>query len=420
MDAPIKAMEDLDAYRLRAREWLAGNMPLLNPDAPPFNSMNVSAEDAARAKVLQQKLHAGGFAGIGFPTEYGGQGLTREHQRVFTEESRPYEMPFVFNTPTLTIIAPTILEMGTEEQKVRYISAMIRGEELWVQFMSEPSGGSDMASATTSAIFDGQNYLLNGSKIWSSYAYFSDYAICLARTDWDQIKHRGLSMFIVKIHQPGITVTQIRQADGAKEFCQEFFDDVPLPPEDMVGEINTGWTVAQRLLFHERASTGGSSPYGSGTTGGLKVSIDDLVELARKVGKTEDYATRQLLAEAQVLQMVQTQMIPRVVKGMEAGVLSPSGGALLRLFGSSFSVRRASIAFDIAGTDAVAWGSESKKAGAVGAAYVFRQSRALGGGSAEIQRNIISERILNMPREPASDTGVPFKDVRRNKGFSKD
>jgi alkylation response protein AidB-like acyl-CoA dehydrogenase len=407
--------ESVEAFRLRARDWLARNMPRLEEGAPPFNSMNVSAADAARAKELQQKLFAGGFSGLCFPVEYGGQGLTREHQQAFTEETRCYEMPFLFNTPTLTIIAPTLLEFGTEEQKRKHVSAIIRGEELWVQFMSEPSAGSDMASAITSATWDGKNYLLNGSKIWSSYAYFSDYAICLARTDWGAIKHRGLSMFIVKIHQPGITVTQIRQADGAKEFCQEFFDNVPLPADSLVGERNDGWSVAQRLLFHERSSTGGSSPFASGTSGGLRVSIDDLVELATKQNKLDDPATRQLLGEAQVLQTVQGQLIGRVVAGIEQGRLPPTGGALLRLFGSQFSIRRNSIAFEIADTEAVAWDDEKGFAGAVGSAFIFRQSRALGGGSAEIQRNIISERILGMPREAAADLGIPFKDVRRSR-----
>ena len=190
-------------------------------------------------------------------------------------------MPLLFNTPTLTIIAPTILDMGTEAQKRRHLPAMIRGDELWVQFMSEPSGGSDLAGVITSAVFDGANYVLNGSKIWSSYAYFSDYAICLARTDWDAVKHRGLTMFTMKIHQPGITVNRIRQSDGNVEFCQEFFDDLAVAPEQVLGKVNDGWSVAQRLLFHERSATGGSSPYASGTAGRRRENIDDLVRLAR-------------------------------------------------------------------------------------------------------------------------------------------
>ncbi len=281
-------MESLQAFRQRARTWLAANLPRLPEDAPPWNAMNVEEDDATRARVLQKRLFEAGFAGLCFPREYGGQGLPRTYQKTFTEESRPYEMPLLFNTPTLTIIAPTILDSGSEAQKREHLSAMIRGDELWVQFMSEPSGGSDLAGVITSARFDGTNYLLNGSKIWSSYAYFSDYAICLARTDWDAIKHRGLTMFMLGIHQPGVTVKRIRQSDGAVEFCQEFFEDVPVAPEQVIGKVNDGWSVAQRLLFHERSATGGSSPYASGAANRRRESIDDLIDLARSRGCLND------------------------------------------------------------------------------------------------------------------------------------
>jgi alkylation response protein AidB-like acyl-CoA dehydrogenase len=411
-DRPDK-VEDVESFRLRAHAWLADNVPRLSADAPPWNAMNVSEHDAARARVLQRRLCDGGFAGLCFPREYGGQGLTREHQQAFTEESRAYEMPLLFNTPTLTIIAPTLLEMGTEAQKRRHLPAMIRGDELWVQFISEPSGGSDMAAAITSAKWDGRCWRLNGSKIWSSYAYFSDYAICLARTDWDQIKHRGLTMFIVKIHQPGIAVNRIRQSDGAMEFCQEFFDDVPLPPDSVIGEVNDGWTVAQRLLIHERSSTGGSSPYASGTAGRRRETIDDLIELARRTETAHEKRTQELLADAFVLQTVHAQLTERVIAGIGSEALPDQAGALLRLFGGTFAVRRANIGVEIAGTGAVTWEPGAEHTAAFGTGYVFRQASCLGGGSTEMQRNIISERLLGMPREPAADRGVPFREARR-------
>lgn len=406
-------METLEAFRQQARAWLSDNLPRLPPDAEPWNAMRVDPGDADRARELQKTLFDAGFAGLCFPREYGGRGLPREYQAVFTEESRPYEMPLLFNTPTLTIIAPTILDMGTEEQKRRHLPAMIRGDELWVQFMSEPSGGSDLAGVITSAVFDGANYVLNGSKIWSSYAYFSDYAICLARTDWDAVKHRGLTMFMMKIHQPGITVNRIRQSDGNIEFCQEFFDDLAVPRENVIGEVNDGWTVAQRLLFHERSATGGSSPYASGTAGRRREDIDDLVRLARDAGRSDDPHIRELLAEVQVLQTVQGQTAERVVAGIAAKALPATAGAMLRLFTGLNGLRRNDIAFEIANTDAVAWDARESD-GDPGKAYIFRQAWCLGGGSTEMQRNIISERVLGMPREPAADRGIPFKDVRRN------
>lgn len=407
-------MESVNEFRLRARDWLAANMPKLPDGAAPWDAMNVNPDDAARAKALQRRLFEGGFAGLCYPSEYGGKGLTREHQAAFTEESRRYEMPLLFNVPTLAIVGPTILDAGSEEQKRRHLPAMIRGDELWVQFMSEPSGGSDLAGAITSAKFDGDNYLLNGSKIWSSYAYFSDYAICLARTDWDAIKHRGLTMFIVKIHQPGIQVNRIRQSDGGLEFCQEFFDDVPIAPENVLGQVNDGWTVAQRLLFHERSATGGSSPYSSGTAGRRRDNIDDLLKLARSLGLADDPHVRDLLADARVQQTVQGQTARRVVDGIAAEALPATAGAILRLGSALFTARRADIAFEIAGARAVAWSGDEDAAAGVGGSYVFRQSACLGGGSTEMQRNIISERVLGMPREPAADRGIPFREVRRN------
>lgn len=406
-------MEPLEEFRQRSRAWLADNMRRLPPDAAPWNAMRVDDGDAERAKELQGKLFEAGFAGLCFPKEYGGQGLPRAYQKAFTEESRPYEMPLLFNTPTLTIIAPTILDMGSEAQKRRHLPAMIRGDELWVQFMSEPSGGSDLAGVITSARFDGANYRLNGSKIWSSYAYFSDYAICLARTDWDAVKHQGLTMFIVKIHQPGVTVNRIRQSDGNVEFCQEFFDDVPLAPESVIGKVNDGWTVGQRLLFHERSATGGSSPYASGTAGRRTETIDDLVNLARAAGRLDEPHVRERLAEIYMLQAVQGQATERVVAGIAADAMPATSGALLRLFTALNSVRRSSVAMEIADADAVVWDAR-ESSGETGKGYIFRQSACLGGGSTEMQRNIISERVLGMPREPAADRGIPFKDVRRN------
>ena len=168
----------------------------------------------------------------------------------------------------MSILAPTLLDFGTEEQKRRHIPAILRGDELWVQFLSEPTGGSDLAGLVTRADRDGDVFVLNGSKIWSSGAFRSDYALCLARTDWHVPKHRGLTMFIVKIHQPGIEVQQIKMVNGTAEFCQEFFDDVAIPAADVVGEVNDGWTVASRLLFHERDAVGGGSPYASGAAVG--------------------------------------------------------------------------------------------------------------------------------------------------------
>lgn len=407
-------MESVADFRVRARNWLRDNMPRLTPDAAPWNMMGVTPKQAARAKELQRRLYDGGFAGLCYPQAYGGQGLSREYQVAFSDEAEGYELPLLFNIPTLTIIGPTILDLGSEAQKKRFLPAMIRGDELWVQLMSEPSGGSDLAGAITRATPDGDNFRLTGSKIWSSYAYFSDYGLCLARTDWNQVKHQGLSMFIVKLDAPGVTINRIKQSDGGIEFCEEFFDEVVLPSESLVGALNEGWSAAQTLLSHESSATGGASPYALGkATRRRRESIDDLVELARRVGKIDDQHTRQLLGEAYVLQRVQEQCMRRVVAGVNQGALPPKAGTVLRLSGDHAATRRTDIAFEIAGASAVAWDAEA--GGKVGNEFIFRQASCLGGGSTEMQRNMISERVLDMPREPAADRGIPFKDVRRSR-----
>ncbi len=404
--------ESVEEFRHRARAWLAEAMPRLSgamPDRLDDNRRQVE-------RVLQRTLWEGGFAGIGFPAEYGGGGLAPEYQRAFSEESLPYDMPVSLNVPTLGILAATLVDFGTHEQKARHLPAILRGEELWVQFLSEPSGGSDLAGCLTRADRDGDLFIMNGSKIWSSAAFVSDYALCLARTNWDVPKHRGLTMFIVKIHQPGIQVEQIRQVDGSMEFCQEFFDDVPIPVADVLGEVDDGWTVATRLLVHERNAVGGGSPYTSGRSGGHESSgqDDSLAQMARQQGRAGDAHLRQLVAEAHVRGLVGGALIQRVTSGVSRGQMLPSAGSLLKLFSATNVMRRYEIGLELAGEGAAAWPAGSAGvAQRLSEATLWRQGLSLGGGSNEIQRNIISERLLGMPREFAADRDVPYRDVRR-------
>jgi alkylation response protein AidB-like acyl-CoA dehydrogenase len=407
------ATESVEDFRLRARAWLADNMP------PECDGVGRRTEPG-RWKIereLQRKLWEGGFAGICFPAEHGGLGLTREHQQAFTEESYPYDMPSALNVPTLGILAATLLDFGTEEQLARYLPKILSGEELWVQFLSEPSGGSDLAGCLTRADRDGDVFVLNGAKIWSSGAADADYAMILARTNWDVPKHRGLTMFIMEIHQPGVTVEQIRQVDGSMEFCQEFFDDVPLKVSDVVGEIDDGWTVATALLVHERLAVGGGSPYISGRSGAHDLDDEDnpLVEVVRTQGRSGDAHVRQLVAEAHVRRTVHRQLNGRLTQAMATGAMPPPAGSLMKLFAATNAMRRAEIGLELSGTDAVVWplGDDLPAAARLGDYTLWRQGLSLGGGSNEIQRNIISERLLGMPREMAADRDVPYRDVPR-------
>jgi alkylation response protein AidB-like acyl-CoA dehydrogenase len=413
---PTANMEDVETFRQRARTWLAANMKQLEPDqweVPDRDS------EAGRhyARELMARLYEGGFSGICYPQEYGGQGLSLAHMRAWSEEALRYEMPNIFNIPTLTILLPTLLDYGTESQKKEHIPKTLRGEELWVQFLSEPTGGSDLAGAITKATRDGDEYILSGSKIWSSGAYRSDYALCLCRTNWDVPKHRGLSMLLVKIHQPGIHVEQIRQVNGSMEFCQEFFDDVSIPVENLVGVENDGWTVASRLLQHERSAVGNGSPFGIAVQIGARraprETTDPLTDIARQLGTGGDPIVRQLVAEGRVLSLVQPALVERVSSGIRSGKFPGPASAIMKLCNATTGIARAELAVKIAGPAAAAW-LDPTPASNQARMFLSRQTAGLAGGSNEMQRNIISERVLGMPREAAPDKDVAFKDVRRN------
>jgi Acyl-CoA dehydrogenase, middle domain/Acyl-CoA dehydrogenase, N-terminal domain len=346
--------ESVESFRLRAREWIAANL-LRWADAPGYRSgAGTAARDEAawlRARELQATLYAGGFAGIGFPREYGGLGLTVEHQRAFNEEVAGYEMPVLLNIPTFSICCATILDMASEELKREHLTAVLRGEEVLIQFLSEPGGGSDLASVTTRADRDGDSFTLSGSKIWSSAAYAGDYAMCLARTDWDKPKHEGLTMFLLDIRQPGIEIRRIRQVDGSSEFCQEFIDGAVVPASHVVGEVNGGWAVASRQMFHERSSMGGMSPYISGPHPGRDrlTSGRDLVGLTRAAGRADDPVARELVGEYYALDRIEAWLGDRIGTAIRAGQLPPPASSVARLFSGTAISRRAEIAVEIVG-----------------------------------------------------------------------
>jgi len=409
--------EDVESFRLRARAWLAGNMPRLKPHEDGSMEAVFARGDAIwpRARELQRMLYDGGFAGICFPREYGGLGLTRAHQRAFNEECAGYEMPLVLNTPTFSICGATVLDMASEEQKQQHLPAIIRGDEVMVQFLSEPRGGSDLAGVTTRATRDGDVFILSGSKIWSSGAYAADYALCLTRTDWDAPKHRGMTMLLLKVHQPGIDIKRIKQVGGNNEFCQEFFDDVVVPASAVVGEVNGGWAVASRQLFHERNAVGGGSPYVSGGGGPPRrgPSSAALAEVVRATGQADDVYVRELVAEAHAISRIQQQLISRVTDGMRTEQLPPPAAAIMRLFGGQAATRIAEINIEILGSHAVVGDKDHDLD--YGRGFLMRQAGSLGGGSTEMARNIISERVLGMPREFAADRDVPFSQVRQGR-----
>jgi alkylation response protein AidB-like acyl-CoA dehydrogenase len=400
---------DIASFRTELRQWLSASFP--KEDGPARTG---SGRDPARHRFLQKLLFDGGFAGLTYPVAYGGRGLTPDFQDAFNEEAAGYELPTLFNV-TLGILGPTILDFGSEEQKRRHLPAILRGDELWVQLLSEPASGSDLAGCLTRATRDGDQWILNGSKIWSTGAHFSDFALCLARSNWSLPKHRGLTMYIVKLAQAGIDIEPIRQANGDAEFCQEFITDLSIDATATLGEENAGWQVASRLLYHERNLAGAASQFTYGFVAeGTPVAPtpDELKELALTRGGANNTQVRALVAEAYALETIQTHLVERINEGISTGALEPTFGSLLRLFEISKVVQCSNTSVEIAGAEPAVGSTAS--AGSLGGQFLMRQAAALAGGSIEMQRNIIAERVLGLPRELALDVGVPFDSVPHN------
>ena len=320
--------ESVAGFAARARAWLADNMPRIDPANPPEADRG-EEQPWLRARELQKRLYEGGFAGICFPREYGGLGLPIEYQKAFDAESRTYEMPIILNTPTFTICCAAILDTGSEEQKQQHISAALRGDEVLVHLLSEPSGGSDLAGVITRADRIGEKWVINGAKTWSTSAFAADYGLLLARTDWDVPKHEGLTMFLVPIDSPGITLRRIKQVNGSVEFCEEFFDGLELDDDAVVGEVNDGWNVASRQLYHERRAVGGGSEFASGV--GAEGSTDkpvDYVALLAATEQADDERAQEMAGRALVHRAVQEQLIDHVYHGVNDGALPPAAGSI--------------------------------------------------------------------------------------------
>jgi alkylation response protein AidB-like acyl-CoA dehydrogenase len=408
-------VEPVESFRLRARAWLKENFPretALDAWPPSADSEEDVLAAVARARQHQRLLFDGGLAGVCFPVEYGGLGLTPAHQYALNKEIAGYAIPRALQIPSFVPCAAILYEFGTEEQKRRHLPAILRGDEIWMQLLSEPSGGSDVAGALTTAVRDGADWILNGSKIWTSGAWFADYGLCLVRTNWDAPKHRGLTVFIVDLRAPGVEVQQLEMINGSREFCQEFFTDVRLADADRVGEVDDGWTVGTRWMFHEKNAMGGGSPY---VTGGVLVTAFENadrinLEIARTSGHLDDSATLELLGESTTLELARAALVERALTGMAAGVFPDSAAALIRLQACVVSERHIDIAMELAGANAVAAADGDPLAGA-GFSYLERQVTSIGGGTSEMARSNIAERMLAMPREISHDKNVAFRDI---------
>jgi len=406
----MTSAESVADFANRARVWLADNMPAIDPDSPPAAPRD-DERSWQRARELQKRLYQGGFAGICFPREFSGLGLDYAYQKAFDEEAVNYEMPLILNTPTFTICCATLLDTGTEQQKNQHIAAALRGDEVLVQLLSEPSGGSDLAGVITRAERQGEGWVINGAKTWSTSAFAADFGLCLARTKWDVPKHEGLTMFLVPITHPGITLRRITMLSGSTEFCEEFLDGVDVGDDAVIGEVNGGWAVASRQLYHERRAVGQGSEFasGSGSEGGTSNPVD-YVGLAEKTGQAGNERVQEMAGRVLAHRVVAEQLIDHVYRNVRDGILPPAAGTLIRLFHSETVTLDTDTAMAIAGSAGVV--GEDGGGLRAGLRYLSRQNVAIGGGTTEMARNVIGERVLGFPREYAADRGVPFNQVR--------
>jgi alkylation response protein AidB-like acyl-CoA dehydrogenase len=395
--------QSVEEFRSRARAWLEANAPRRGSDGG--GDEGPDQVGIQEQKAFQAKLFDAGFAGITWPREYGGQGLTNAEQIAFSEEARNFALPTSAFVIGLGMPGPTILECGTEEQKKRYLPEMLRGEEIWCQLFSEPNAGSDVASLTTTAIRDGDEWILNGQKVWTSGAHYSDFGAVIARTDPAVPKHAGITMFILDMHSPGVTVRPLKVATGAAPFNEVFFDQVRLPAGSVIGEVSKGWSAAVTMLRHERVTIGTSAvPRTS------PLAYDSLSRLAARLGRDTDAELGRRLAELyareRAVRLFGQMLREEAMTGRDPG----PRGSVAKLAGAELGQFAAEVAGHVLGAGVV--GFDSEEIAAVVTAIAGAPGGSIAGGTNEIQRNIIGERVLGLPKDPGVDRDTPFNQLR--------
>jgi alkylation response protein AidB-like acyl-CoA dehydrogenase len=387
-------------FRNRARAWLEQNAPRRGGEEPGEQGR----ADIATQKAFQARLYDAGFAGITWPEQYGGQGLTNAEQIAFTQVARDFALPVGAFVIGLGMPGPTILELGTEQQKQRYLPRLLRGEEIWCQLFSEPSGGSDVAALITTAVRDGDEWVLNGQKVWTSGAQYSDYGAVIARTDPTVPKHNGITMFIVDMRAPGVTVRPLKVATGATPFNEVFFDQVRLPADSVIGEVDDGWRAAVIMLRNERVAIGTmAAPRTS------PLSYHSLSGLAARLGTADAGLSRklaELYARERSVQLFGQLLREEAMAGRDPG----ARGSVAKLAGAELGIFASQVATEVLGPAAAA--SDSADVRAVLNAVISAPGGSIAGGTNEIQRNIIGERVLGLPKDPGVDRSTPFNQLR--------
>ena len=394
-DTATLSKDEAKAFRERCRAFLSEHA---KPGA---------RRDLEAARSFQAALAEAGLAGLTYDTEFGGAGLTLEHERIFRQVAQ--EFPAMTGELVIShgMCLPVLNEFGTDEQKRRYMPDNIAARTVWCQMFSEPGAGSDVASLQTRADRDGDEWVLNGQKVWTTLAHRSDYGVIVARTDPEQPKHAGISMFIVDLKAPGVEIRPIHQIDGGSHFNEVFFTDVRIPADNLLGEMNNGWRQATAMLMYERVAIGSM---GSGAIS--QPMYDLLLGAAKATGRLDDPVIRDELMKVYAMETTKSLVAMRTRAELKAGKAPGPGGSLGKLYSSVISWRFREIAMEIAGAGSQAW-EPGDALGQMMQSVVLNSFQAgIAGGTDEIQRNIIGDRVLGLPRDISVDTKVPFRELR--------
>ncbi len=401
---------EAEAFRAEVRSWLEANLPADWSDKE--SSMTPEEREQFNAQWTK-KLSEGGWICASWPTEYGGRGLSIMESVVLSEEFARANAPMRADFFGDTLVGPTILQWGTEEQKRFFLPKILSGEIAWCQGFSEPDAGSDLASLKTRAELDGDEWVINGQKVWTTQAQYADYIFLLARTDPEAEKHSGISYLLVPMRQEGIEVRPIAQIDGSAEFNEVFFNNARCPKENVVGGVNNGWKVAMTTLGFERGT--------SATTGYRRFQreLEAIIETARANGKADDPLIRQRLALAwSKVKIMQINGLRTLTSAINNDHSATALGATNKMFWSEYHRDTMELYIDILGMEGqILTGDEKQESdfvpgvgarrrrpgypvSAMQSSFFFSRSETIWGGTAQIQRNIVAERVLGLPKEP--------------------
>ena len=387
-------------FREEASAWLAENGP--TDDA--FRALS----PLEQAKVWQKRKYDAGWACIGWAPEFGGRGASAIEEVIWRQEESQYDLPTNFFLIGQGMIGPTLMAWASDQDKARFLPPLASGEEVWCQLFSEPAGGSDLAALRTRAERDGDGWVINGQKIWTSGAHYSDYGVIVVRTDPTVPKHKGLSYFYVDMKAPGVEIKPIKQLTGDSDFNEVYFTDVRVSDSQRLGEVGQGWQVSLTTLMNERAAIGGG--FGQMDVS-LAMSVAEEVEIDGRPA-LEDAAVRARIADWYVQEAGLKYTGYRSLTALSRGALPGPENSIGKLVGAPKMQAMSSYLMDLLGASgAIADESLAAKAGIIQRAYMGAPGLRIAGGTDEIMANIIAERVLGLPQEPRLDKGIPFNEV---------